>query len=461
MRYVDTELRGPMARIFNEHPTELVISGCSGTGKSLGIGAYIRWVCSQYRGARVLVCRQTRESLTESWMEIFENNVLLPDDPMITGSSLRRSHRHSYDDPETGSTIVMGGIDKPSKLYSTKWDIVYVNECMEIDEDSWQKFLRSLRNNKVPWQQLVGDCNPDAPTHWILKREQAGLLSHWATTHADNPAYYTSDGKLTQQGRTYIESRLGQLSGVTRERLLHGRWVAAEGLVWSEFDRSIHVVSSEPKEFRRYVASQDWGYRAPGCLHVYGIDGDGAMHLVHEIYRTRVRDEQWGEWAKDAASRWPIEAIVCDPESPASVDYYRSLGLPAVNADKARYRGIDAVRNRFHVGGNGKPGIYIWSGCNQCADPELLGAKLCTGLVSELGQYVYKRSSSGITKGDETDPRCADHACDCLRYACMYMDSSACGYAGWAADLKEDVSDSRVGDVTNDERIWKSASRIF
>src|SRR6185503_16380961 len=115
-------------------------------------------------------------------------------------------------------------------LFSTEFDLIYVNEATELTENEWESLHRALRNNVAPYQQLVGDCNPDAPTHWLNQRCIAGRTKRLLSRHADNPT-------LTP---AYLE-RLDRLTGVRRQRLFLGLWVAAEGQIWEQFDPQHHV----------------------------------------------------------------------------------------------------------------------------------------------------------------------------------------------------------------------------
>ena len=54
--------------------------------------------------------------------------------------------RQAYHYPN-GSEVVVGGLDKPSKVMSTEYDLVYVQEAIELFEND-APLVRSVRDNR-------------------------------------------------------------------------------------------------------------------------------------------------------------------------------------------------------------------------------------------------------------------------------------------------------------------------
>jgi hypothetical protein len=433
--------RGGFLDLFDCREPEVLTEGPAGTGKSRGWGEYLNWVAEEHPGARILVARDTRASLTESFLVTFEERVLLPDSPLLDGPS--REHRHSYDYPN-GSTIVLGGLDKPTRLYSTEWDIVYINEATEVSLDAWERFHRSLRNGVVPWQQLGGDCNPDHPMHWLNLRCESRMTRRIVTTHRDNPLLYTDGGALTEFGRVYM-GKLDLLTGVRRARLRDGRWVAAEGMIFDNFDRAVHspewltrdkvVPWWKWKDADRdagrikaaaYVVAVDWGLRAPGCMQLWAITQEQEWICVEEVYRTEKTVKEF--WAP-LALRWHREyrplAFVCDPEEPGHIKDFRAAGLPAKEADNAFQPGRDDVLDALAVPDSGprkgRPRARFCRDMLSDREESLAQSAKPTGFLTEVWQYVYRKAEDGKPIKEEPDPGCADHACDVTRYAVRFL----------------------------------------
>jgi hypothetical protein len=198
------------------------------TGKTYGILRALHCIAADYPNLRILICRQTRASLTESVMVTYEAETLVEDAAQSIAYGASRRTRQSYNYPN-GSTIVLGGLDKPDRILSTAWDIVYVNECVEVQEEAWDALWGRLnRPGRPSWLgYLIGDTNPGDPGHYLKKRADAGEIGRWQVDHKANPALW--DGRdWTPAGKQYLDS-LGRLRGTRRKRFLEGIWAAGEG----------------------------------------------------------------------------------------------------------------------------------------------------------------------------------------------------------------------------------------
>src|SRR5262245_60510234 len=186
---------------------------------------------------RGLILRKTRMSLTESALVTFEQHVIPEGHSILNGP--RRNFRQVYRYPN-GSELVTGGLDNPSRVMSTEFDLIYPQEAIELREEEWEALTTRLRNGKMPYQQILGDTNPDKPQHWLKRRCDAGKCRLLESRHEDNPILY-GDGDWTPRGRAYLAT-LDALTGARRARLRLGRWVQAEGVVYEGFDPAVHVI---------------------------------------------------------------------------------------------------------------------------------------------------------------------------------------------------------------------------
>lgn len=243
---VRLELRGAVGRLYDsvearDFPAELVIVGPAGTGKTWAILVTIHLLLRRFSGLRFLILRQTRTSLTESVLPTLEQEVfpLFGDDRLSEGP--RRENRSRYLYPN-GSELVLGGLDKASKILSTAWDGFFWNEVIEGQEETWQTLSTRL-NRPGRARKLglaLGDTNPGDPAHWLRKRAATGQLELWDSHHRDNPRLHDLRD-WTEEGVEYREKRLGRLTGTARLRLLDGLWAAGEGAWFQEFDLGSHV----------------------------------------------------------------------------------------------------------------------------------------------------------------------------------------------------------------------------
>lgn len=215
---------------------ELLIAGPVGTGKTRACLEKVHLACMKYAGCRWLIARKTRKALSETALVTFEQHVVPPDYP-LSNRQVQRSHRHSYLYPN-GSEIVIGGFDDPQKIMSSEYDGGYFPEVIECSEEDIEVFSTRLRNGKMPYHQIIMDCNPDTPNHWVYKRCQSGKTMMLESRHVDNPRLHDGED-WTAEGREYMD-RLESLSGVRRSRLLEGLWVLAEGARFTQLDPSVH-----------------------------------------------------------------------------------------------------------------------------------------------------------------------------------------------------------------------------
>src|SRR5437588_3389520 len=70
--------RGKALAMFQDNGEEVLMAGPAGTGKSRACLEKVHAVCELYPGARVLMARKTRKSMTQSTMVTFAEKVLPP-----------------------------------------------------------------------------------------------------------------------------------------------------------------------------------------------------------------------------------------------------------------------------------------------------------------------------------------------------------------------------------------------
>src|SRR5690606_20953097 len=139
---------------------------------------------------------------------------------------------------------------------------------------------------------------------------------------------------------------LGRLTGARKQRLLYGKWVQAEGVVYEEFSRSDHVIPSfEIPRHWRIIRVVDFGFVHPFVCQWWAIDPDGVMFMYREIYMT-------GRTVREHASiinllsKFPVEATICDHDAEDRKTLEEN-GIPNIAAYKDVSRGIDAVKERL------------------------------------------------------------------------------------------------------------------
>jgi phage terminase large subunit len=413
---------GPLELFFALDP-EVLIEGPAGTGKSLACLKRLDRNAVKYPGSRQLVARKTRASLTQTTLVTFERKVIVPGGRVRFHTTLQ-----AYLYPN-GSQIVVGGLDKSSKVMSSDYDTIYVSEAIELLESDAEDLTTRLRHGVIPHQQLLMDCNPGPPSHWLNRRCEAKKTRRILSRHEDNPTLWDDRcGDWTAAGVSYI-AKLDALSGVRYDRLRLGLWRAAEGQVYDRWDPRVHLVDDlDPKDFRRKIGSADWGYTNPAALQVWGVDGDDRMGMLHETYRTRETIDWLIGRALVLKERYGVERWFCDPSEPGFIEQFRQAGLNAEPAINDVLPGIDAVQRRLVVPGDGRPRLVIARSAMEDIDTDLLDRKQPVSTAEEIESYVWSKRADGLpTKEKPVDAY--NHGCDAMRYAVMGVDG---GPPGWA-----------------------------
>lgn len=425
----DYQPYGAAKELFACQSPEVLCSGPAGTGKSLACLYKLHFLASRVDGFRGLIVRKTRESLTESALVTFENNVLPARHPALAGPQRRMRQAYNY---PNGSVIIVGGLDKPGKIMSTEYDAVFCQEAIELSEDAWESLTTRLRNGKARYQQLLADTNPDKPTHWLKRRCDAGRTKMLESRHEDNPRLWDRQAKAwTEEGQKYVFGVLDNLTGPRKQRLRFGRWVQAEGVVYEGWDAAIHLIDRFPIpwEWKRYI-SVDFGFTHPFVAQFWTEDNDGRLYLYREIYRTKRLVEDHAKdmldiMARDTSAPDGVKLrpqfIVCDHDAEDRATLAKHLGMQTVPAKKEVSAGIQAVASRLRVQGDGKPRLFMMRDSVHHRDPLLIEAKKPDSTASEWDGYVWN-TDGGRRKGEEP-VKDGDHGMDSCRYMVNYLDN--------------------------------------
>lgn len=414
--------RGAALQLLKCKDGEVMLDGPAGTGKSRSSLEKLNALAEKYPGSRHAIVRKTRASITETALVTFEQHVK----PRCDTANQQRRVRQSYVYPN-GSEIVVAGLDNPVKLMSSEFDTIYVMEATEATLNDWEFLTTRLRNGNMPYQQLFGDCNPGPPSHWLNRRMQAGLTTRLLSRHTDNPRLYTAAAQVTPFGASYL-GRLDKLTGPRRERLLFGKWAAAEGMIYDGWREEIHHVQrfQIPADWRRFL-SIDFGFIHPFVCGWWAISPDGALYLYREIYMTRRTVYEHAQTIKAHSTGEWYEAIVTDHDAEDRATLEQELGQKTTPADKRVLSGIQAVQERLSPLEGLKPRLYIMRDCLIERDPALIDSN--TGLANgptqtaeEFDGYVWAKGANGETL-KEKPVKENDDGLDALRYAVMYTDA--------------------------------------
>lgn len=422
--------RGAARQLFSARNPEVLISGPAGTGKSRACLEKMHLAALKYPKMRGLILRKTASSLTSTTLVTWRERVVAEGVAAgilhFYGGSAQRAAQYQY---RNGSTITIGGLDKPTKIMSSEYDMAYIGEAIELNVNDWEAVTTRLRNGVMPYQQLLADTNPDAEHHWLKQRCNAGQTLLLESRHADNPIYVNPDGSHTDAGVKYIDGVLANLTGVRKLRLADGKWVSSEGVIYEDYDPAVHLVDKfdVPDSWTRWW-SVDFGYVNPFVLQCWAQNPDGRLVLYREIYMTgRTVDmhasQIMGIVAPSGVWKEPKpRAVVTDHDAEGRATFEQRVGLSTVAANKKVLDGIQAVQRRLVVQ-RGKPGLILMRDCVVERDPTLIESVKPTCTQEELPGYIWDLGNGKTAK--EQPVKLDDHGADALRYVVAQVDLGA------------------------------------
>ena len=421
------QFRGAALTLQTCQDYETIIAGPAETGKSHAMLWRLDTLLRETPNASAVLVRKVRADMDSTILETLRKIIAIRGGVEVFGGEHPKFY--SY---ENGARLWIIGLDDPGKVLSSEHDFMFVNQAEELRLQDWEILSTRCtgRAGHSDKPQLVGDCNPSSSTHWILRREGLRLLH---SRHEDNPVLFDEEAKPTGQGLRSL-AVLDRLTGSRRERLRLGHWSSAEGVVYDNWSRALHLIPSFPipSSWRRF-RSTDFGYTNPFVNLWLTVDPDGRLYVYRQIYKTQtlvsrhaaeirrleaeavVDLEGNGKGASESVEDGPADH---DAEDRATL---LSCGIRTMPALKAVSPGIQAVRTRLQIAGDGKPRLFVFEHSLVEKDQDLAAAYKPTCLEEEIEGYVWAKTPDG--KPNKEEPlKFNDHAMDALRYAVAHVD---------------------------------------
>lgn len=349
-----------------------------------------------------------------------------------------------------------------SNLLSATYDWIIVDQ-IEDPEIVHKDFLDLMgrlrgmakRDPSLPYDPTMPATGP----RWMIITSNP--TRNWVYTELIKPCHDYADGKVNEnlvkdvdtgkplieifEGSTYdnaanlemdyIKGLEATYTGQMKERFLMGKWGAFEGLVYPEFDETIHVLPDALIQgyFQRlrgmgvsveYLQGYDYGLVSPSVFGLAFVDTRGNIFVCDGFYRTSMAIEDQAKEIIKLQTKWGVP--------PRSILY----GDPAIfrNTSASRTLVGESVAAMF-----AQDGVYMTRGNNDVANgiqkvssylrkidhhmhplfsvspaPRIYFAESLTDGIREFGTYRWKRDTSG----DETDKPVDkdDHFLDMLKY---------------------------------------------
>ena len=424
---------------MTDRSPEVLLAGAAGTGKSYAALMKIHMMMLANPGARGLMVRKTHVSLTQTGLVTFREKVL----PEALKTGLVHWYGGSGEKPAAylygnGSAVAVGGMDQAAKIMSSEYDVIFAQEATDLTLDDWEKMTSRLRNGVISFQQLLADCNPQHPSHWLHKRCQEGKTKLLTSVHEDNPRIVDDLGQVTEYGAAYL-SVLDQLTGVRYLRLRKGIWAAAEGIIYGDWRPDLHLRDRPedglPADWER-IWAVDFGFVHPFVWQQWAIDPDGALWLEYEIHMTQRLVEDHAAQILDTVAPkdedgrrvWKASrprVVLCDHDAEDRATLERHLGIGTTPAHKSVSDGIQAMQGRLRVLDNGRTRMYVLRDSLVERDESLADRGRPLDFAQEIEGYTWKLPphSAGQEKPAPDEPnKIDDDSMDTARYAVAYKD---------------------------------------
>ena len=275
-----------------------------------------------------------------------------------------------------GSYIEFFSVDQPDKLRGARRNILYINECNNVDFEAYQQL--SIRTDQEVWL----DYNP---THefWVhtelMEDEDSMFLQ---LTYKDNEALSDAIVREIEKAREKAKhsnywSNWWQVYGL-------GNIGSLEGVVFSNWNQ----IDNIPEDARLVGIGLDFGYTndPTAIIEVYKYNGKRILNEV--CYRT-------GMVNNDIANVLNSNVIVfADSAEPKSIEEIRRRG-----------KDIRPVKK-------GKDSIMY--GISTMQDQEYLVTSNSVNLIKELRYYCWDKDKTGNKLNKPIDKY--NHALDAVRY---------------------------------------------
>lgn len=270
--------------------------------------------------------------------------------------------------------------------------------------------------------------------------------------------------------RASVERYSRALTERQRRVRIFGDFVARQGAVYGDFDRSRHCATVRdgalwrgrnhiapwpiPPGWRRY-RSVDFGYANPSAfLQVAECPHTGRAIVERLYYQSEIRISRWAELLADP-DRWGSRrvSLVCDHDANGRAEL-EALGFATRPANKTIDTGLETVE-RFlaNEAGDGAPMLIL--ALTEEHD-DALGRVDAERLAWEFGEYRYPEARAG-TDAKDAPVKKDDHALDALRYLLVDFEKSHGGPPlppGYEPDAESgrSIFDGRRSLFENDNR---------
>lgn len=348
----------------------LVEQGGTRSGKTYNILLWLIFnYCDANTGKTITICRKTFPAVRGTVMRDFFE--------ILKEYDLYFEELHSKSTNEyfiNGNRIEFISLDQPQKIRGRKRDLLFINECNELNyEDFQQLIFRTIDN-------IILDFNPSDEFHWIydkvLTRDD---VEFYQTSYKDNP---------------FLPQSL--IDEIERLRDTDENYWRVYGLGERGQSRSLvynfKTIKDIPATAKLLGRGLDFGFSndATAVVETY-VEGNN-MYVRELLYRTGMTNQDIGrEFQRLGLDR--RDEIWADSAEPKSIEEIYRMGWNIKKTFKGAINiGIDMVRRH---------NLYV--------------TEDSVNTIKELRNYKYVEDKNGNLTNKPID--LFNHSLDALRYS--------------------------------------------
>ena len=469
-----------------------MFGGGFGNGKTAAGCIKALRIAKEYPGSNGLIARSTYPKLNDTirkeflkwcpkeWIKSFPMSVNASNTcTLVNGSEINFRYIAQQGKSEEQTT---------SNLLSATYDWILVDQ-MEDPEITYKDFtdlLGRLRGNatykgddpKMPrsgprWFMML--CNPTR--NWLYQKlvKPLQLYMERGTITEDllivrdlqGNIILDDDGKpqllidlfeapthanAHNLGADFIQTLESTYKGQMRDRFLLGKWAAYEGLIYPEFDETLHYI--DESDIYQYLMKQvveedleptfvegyDFGISSPSCYLLGIVDRFGNVFVVDGFYRPEFYIGDQANAIREIRNKWSFDGrfnidswILADPDifrRKAAGGSSKVVGksvseLFAEEDSSIRFtRGNNDIKN-----GITKVKQYLSPApghkhpiTRNHPSPYIYFSSSLPFIGDEMGGYFWRKNDKGIAE-DEPVSKAIDHALDTIKYMLSFRPS--------------------------------------
>lgn len=359
----------------------------SGKTVSMAIG-FILWSMSSFDKQNFAICGRTIEALRRNvilllpaWLEgLFEIVERRSENKLIITVGNKTNTYYLFGGRDESSYSLIQGITLAG---------VYFDEVALMPRSFVEQ---AMARCSVPNSKFWFNCNPESPGHWFyvewISKAASRNILYLHFTMDDN---YSLDAAIKRRYEAMF-------SGVFYDRYVKGLWTVAEGLIYTMFNKSYHVVPTIDRPYEKYYISCDYGTLNPTSAGLWGLL-QGKWYRVREYYydgrkrQSQRTDEEHYKAIDELAGPLFVEKIIVDPSAASFIEVIRRHDRFMV--EQASNRVLDGIRDvATHLNGGD---IFINDCCEDC--------------IREFGLYRWDEKAA-----EDRPLKTDDHAMDDVRY---------------------------------------------